>query len=151
MRLSCGESRDLFLDYRVGGLNPASREALLGHLSTCGACALAYFRLENDVVACQEVASEPPPAAVRHRLRQLVQDSVQAAARRSDVPPRRWRRLLAFPVPAYAVALAVGIALLAVGVATRRQVSREAPAFHTRVLLTGYDASRVTPLAPGSL
>lgn len=136
--MDCERCESLLIDHAHAELAPDAHADVTRHLAACPTCALASCRLRADLDGVLQAAAEAPRAALRLRLREEVARSFR---------PPWWRRglaLLARPVPAYAVAVALLLPAalwLARGRDATPSARREPPP-----RLHGYDA--VAPLRP---
>ncbi|TNF31786.1 MAG: anti-sigma factor, partial [Deltaproteobacteria bacterium] len=72
MSLTCPDCQDRLIDYRLGELDTPARRDIAAHLAECGACAVAYCRLDADVSGIGAALYEAPPARVHAALKAQV-------------------------------------------------------------------------------
>ena len=100
--LRCREARRMIQELLDGQASPFAAGALQLHLDACSACRVEYVTLQETTRALRTLPALAAPEAVRR--------TVVATARPKPAPatwPRRWQ-------PAFAVAVAAGVALLVV-------------------------------------
>jgi anti-sigma factor RsiW len=100
--MTCENVGPELLAFHLGAIDPASREAVEGHLVTCPECLRSYLALKRGLEENDE-APAPSPAA-RERLRRAV--LAELAAPRS-MRWRWWERPLAFGLAATAALIAL--------------------------------------------
>jgi|GEM_PF-1497905 len=138
---TCSDVQDQLIDYRFGELDPPARRAVAAHLAECGACAVAYCRLDADVAGIGAALHEEPPAHVHAALKARVEAEFR--------PPllRRVRAFLNRRIPVYQGALATAGVIAAVLLVTPSPpASPPLPASAPAVDLTAHDAPEVREL-----
>lgn len=155
--MTCIACTELLIDYRFGELAEPERREVALHLAGCGACAVAYCRLDADVAGFGAALFEEPDPAVHRAL------GARVAAEFRPPLHRRVAAVFTRRVPVYQGALAtlgaVAAVLLIAGPpgqeaqapAPRAPVAAElAPteAASAARVLNDYDASSVPAIDP---
>lgn len=134
--MRCDDCQALLIEYRYRELAGHQATEVAAHLAECGACAVAYCRLDADLSGIAETVTEAPPPRVHRALRARIA---------AEVAPSPWVRLLAlvsYRVPAYQATL-VAAALMLAWFAFASEPASTKPPRSARTVVDAYDASSI--------